>query len=142
MSKTLSLRKVIQAQLNTISGGTYYRQAVTNTAFPYKTFTLSRVNLGDSARDDYDLSVDIWDRSTDTKTVDEIADQIEDLFNVANLPQTDILPTFFRESRYPVDDPDKNIQHIQLNFTVQLYTLPVVTTGNNSNNGGNSNVSN
>ena len=130
MSKTASLRKVIKAQLDTIRGGTYYRRTDTDNAYPYKTFTLSRVNLGDSARDDFNLTVDVWDLSPDSKTVDEIADNIEDLFNVNNLPQADILPTFFRDSRYPVDDPDKDIQHVQLNFLVQLYTLPNFTTNN------------
>lgn len=130
MSKTASLRKVVKAQLDTIRGGTYYRRTDTDKAYPYKTFTLSRVNLGDSARDDFNLTVDVWDLSPDSKTVDEIADNIEDLFNVNNLPQADILPTFFRDSRYPVDDPEKDIQHVQLNFLVQLYTLPNSTTNN------------
>lgn len=122
MSKTADLRKLITAQLNTAPGETYYRHAKTNAAYPYKTFELSRFSLDDRTRDDVDLCVDIWDHSTDSKAVDAIADALEDLFNGENLPQDHILPTFFRESRYPVNEDDKDIQHIQMHFVVQNYT--------------------
>lgn len=121
MSKTAALRKLIVSQLNTVPGGTYYLHAPDSASYPYKTFELSRISLGDLARDDIDLCVDVWDIAADPKQVDEIADQIEALFNAANLPQETILPTFFRESRYPVADEDKTIQHIQMHFTVQNY---------------------
>ena len=121
MSKTADLRKLITAQLNTTAGATYYLTAPADADYPYKTFELSRIALGDLARDDIDLCIDLWDKHTDTKRIDEIADQLEDLFNAANLPQETILPTFFRESRYPVIDEDKTIKHIQMHFTVQNY---------------------
>lgn len=123
MSKTADLRKLITAQLNTTAGATYYLTAPDNADYPYKTFELSRIALGDLARDDVDLCIDLWDKHTDTKRIDEIADRLEDLFNAANLPQETILPTFFRESRYPVIDEDKTIKHIQMHFTVQNYEI-------------------
>lgn len=122
MSKTADLRRLVTAQLNAVSGETYYRYAKPDAVYPYKTFELSRISLDDLNRDDVDLCVDIWDHSTDSKTVDAIADVLEDLFNGENLPQDHILPTFFRESRYPVNEDDKDIQHIQMHFTVQNYT--------------------
>lgn len=123
MSKTADLRKLITAQLNTTAGATYYLTAPDDADYPYKTFELSRIALGDLARDDVDLCIDLWDKHTDTKRIDEIADRFEDLFNAANLPQETILPTFFRESRYPVIDEDKTIKHIQMHFTVQNYEI-------------------
>lgn len=121
MSKTLALRKLIIEKLQTVSGGSYHRTAPKDAAFPYKTFSLTSGAFPDSLRDDLELEVDIWDRAKDWKAVEEIADQIEALFNDANLPQENIFPTFFRENRYSLDDPDKNLQHIQLRFLVQLY---------------------
>lgn len=121
MSKTAALRKLIVSKLNTVPGGSYYLHADDRASYPYKTFELSRISLGDLARDDIDLCVDVWDIAADSKQVDEIADQIEVLFNATNIPQETILPTFFRESRYPVVDEDKTIQHIQMHFTVQNY---------------------
>lgn len=124
MSKTADLRLLITAQLSTVSGAVYYRRAPDDAAHPYAVYDLSRVDLGDLSRDDFTLTVDLWDHDTDQKAVDDLADQIEELFNNSNLPQTTILPTFFREARYPVEDPDKDLQHLQLTFLVELYTLP------------------
>lgn len=122
MSKTADLRELVTEKLNTIRGASYYRKAPDDANFPYKTFDLSRMDAGNSHRDDIDLCVDIWDRCIDPKSVDEIADKIEELFDVVNIPRDTILPTFFRTSRYPVEDQDKNIQHTQLHFLVELYT--------------------
>ena len=121
MSKTITLRKLINEILQTVPGGSYHRLAPKDAAFPYKTFTLSSVGFPNSLRDDFELEVDLWDRAKDWKAIEELADQVEELFNDANLPRPGIYPTFFRENRYSLDDPDKNLQHIQLRFTVQLY---------------------
>lgn len=120
MSKTAELRKLIKEQLQTIPGDTYHKTASKDAAFPYKTFKLSSVAFVE-ARDDQELEIDIWDRSPDQKRIEEIADQVERLFANATLPRPPIYPTFFRESRYNLEDPDKTLQHIQLRFLVQLY---------------------
>lgn len=120
MSKTKELRKLIKEQLQTVPGETYHRAAPKDAPYPYKAFTLSSVSFTDS-RDDFALDVDIWDRSLDPKNAEDIADSIEALFRDANLPTPPIFPTFFRDARYTLDDPDKNLQHIQLRFIVQLY---------------------
>lgn len=123
MSKTAELRKLINEQLQSIPGETYHHEAPNDATYPYKTYSLKSVTFTD-ARDDFDLCVDIWHRG-DWKVVEEIADQIEELFRNTNLPQSTILPTFFRENRYNLDDPDKTLKHIQLRFIVQLYELEV-----------------
>lgn len=121
MSKTATLRKLVKEQMQTVPGETYHKEAPKDAAYPYKTFTLKSVSFTD-VRDDFDLCVDIWHRG-DWKVVEEIADQVEKLFQNVNLPQSTILPTFFRENRYHLEDPDKTLQHIQLRFLVQLYEL-------------------
>lgn len=121
MSKTTALRKLVRTQMQTTLGETYHKKAPKDAAYPYKTFTLSSVAFPNSDRDDFELEVDIWDRAPGPKAAEEIADQVERLFNAANLPQPPIYPTFFREGRYNLDDPDKALQHIQLRFSVQLY---------------------
>lgn len=121
MGKTADLRKLITTKLNTLSGSTYYRYAPDNATFPYKTFEFSTINMGVSHRDDIDLVVDVWDNSSTPKTAENLADQIEDLFDFKNLPQSTVLPTFFRDVRIPVTESDKKIQHIQLHFLVENY---------------------
>ena len=120
MSKTKELRRLIQSQLATIPGGTYHQHPAPDAAFPYKTFVLDRAAFTD-ARDDIYLDVDVWDKGTDAKAAEDIADQVEALLGDVNLPAPPIYPTFFREYRYTLIDPDKTMKHIQLRFLVQLY---------------------
>lgn len=118
--KTRALRKLVKKQLETVPGETYHKRASDGATYPYKVFRLASVSFTD-ARDDQELEVDIWGRSLDPKTAEDVADQVEALFASANIPAPPIYPTFFRESRHTLDDPDKNLQHIQLRFLVQLY---------------------
>ena len=120
MSKTAALRKLVREQMQTVQGETYHRFAPPTASFPYKTFTLTDVSFLED-RDDITMEVDIWDQSRDPKVAEEIADQVERLFAAANLPRPPIYPTFYRDARYTMDDPDKTLQHIQLRFLVQLY---------------------
>lgn len=120
-TKTLQLQKLIKSRMDTVQGGTYHVNAPDTAAYPYKVFALQTADLGDKSRDDITMIVDVWDKSSNQKTVDTIADNLEALFNGANLPQTGILPTIWRESRYPVPDENKSLQHVQMTFYIQNY---------------------
>ncbi|MCR5811168.1 MAG: DUF3168 domain-containing protein [Lachnospiraceae bacterium] len=121
MSKTKDLRKVIQSKLVTVCTDTFYETAPANKMYPHIVWNLERIDLGDLSRDDLILDVDIWDRDYDAKDIDELADAVEALFNNSNLPQTTILPTFFRIDRKNAPDEDKKIKHRVLTFQVQNY---------------------
>jgi hypothetical protein len=125
MSKTAALRKLTRRRLQTTPGDTYHRHAPDGAAYPYKVYTFTEVGFAWADRDDFILEVDIWDRADNPRAAEEIADQVERIFNDANLPEPPIYPTFFRENRYTMDDPDKSLQHIQLRFSVQLYETEV-----------------
>ena len=123
MSKTAALRRLVNGALQTVPGETYHKRPSATASYPYKVFRISSVTFPNSDRDDLELEVDIWDRnpSNDPKAAEEIADQVEALFNCAILPEPPLYPAFFRENRFDLEDPDKNLQHIQLHFTVQLH---------------------
>ena len=121
MSKTTTLRKLITEKMRTVPGGTYHRTAPKDEPYPYKVFTLSSVAFPNSDRDDLELEVDLWARGQDPKALEDIADDIEALFNGKIYPAPPIYPAFFRENRYDLEDPDKTLQHIQLRFLVQLH---------------------
>ena len=95
MGKTTELRKLIVEKLNTTAGQTYHKTAPKDATYPYKTYELTSVAFTDSARDDFELEVDLWDRSGDSKRLEDIGDDIEALFNDANLPRPPYLPNFF-----------------------------------------------
>lgn len=122
MSKTNSLRKIIQSKINPIIKSSY-RSADNKTNYPYAVYDFENIDLGDLSRDDLILIVDLWDKGKSTSRIEEKADQIEKMFNAANLPGEDVLPTFYRISRRPIDDEDKTLMHRQLKFQIQNYDI-------------------
>lgn len=118
--KTNSLRELIQTKLKTVTSHVYYAVADDSKVFPHIVFTLESINTGDLSRSDYDLVIDVWNKGEQFDT-EEMADAVENLLKTKNFPQTDILPTFFSESRKHITDEDKRINHLQLSFIVQLY---------------------
>lgn len=120
--KTNSLRRLIQSKIETVIK-CFYHVANVGESYPYAVYDFDTINLGDIYRDDLVLIVDIWGKGTDTSSIENFADEIEELFNCANLPDDNVLPTFYRISRTPVDDPDKTIIHRQLKFQIQNYYI-------------------
>lgn len=125
MSKTNELRALIVSELNSISGnnGVYYQIANENSIFPHIVFDFDSVNTlaDDRCRENYKLIIDVWDRCTSASLVNDIADNVEGILHDVNLPQTNILPTIYLDSRRNLRDEDKLIRHIQLTFSIQIY---------------------
>ena len=122
MSKTIALREIIHEKINTIINS-YYRIADAKATFPHAVYDFESIDLGDINRDDLILIIDIWGKGKDTSTIEEKADQIEAMFNAANLPGEEVLPTFYRISRKPIDDEDKTLIRRQLKFQIQNYYI-------------------
>lgn len=124
MSKTNSLRKLIASRLRTVCSNVYYRNADKDAMYPHIVYSLKNINLGDLHRDDYSVEIDIWHKIKDGSElteIEDIADAVEALFDNKNLPQGDILPTFFRDMRITVDDSDKSIEHRLVRILIQNY---------------------
>lgn len=122
MNKTNALRKIIQSNIDSIVKS-YYRKAGKEKIFPHAVYDFENIDLGDINRDDLILVVDLWDHGEDTTQIEDLADAIETIFNAANMPDEEVLPTFYRISRKPIDDEDKMIMHRQLKFQVQNYYI-------------------
>ena len=99
MARTNDLKKLIQEKLKTVTSDVYFQQARDNALYPHIVFNFRDINLGDLSRQDYVLEVDVWDKGTSTETVDSLADAVEDLLHTENLPQTNVLPTFYKLDR-------------------------------------------
>ena len=122
MGKTNALKEIIQSKIISVVS-CYYRMADPETLFPHAVYDFENIDLGDINRDDLILIVDLWDKGNDTSRLEEMADQIEEIFNAANLPNEEVLPTFYRISRKPIDDEDKTIMRRQLKFQIQNYYI-------------------
>lgn len=122
MNKTNALRAIIQKNISKIVKS-YYRIADAKANYPYAVYDFENIDLGDLCRDDLILVIDLWGKGKDTSRIEEMADQIEALFNAANLPGKEVLPTFYRISRKPIDDEDKTLIRRQLKFQIQNYYI-------------------
>jgi hypothetical protein len=121
MSRTNDLKKLIQTKLKTLTTNVYFEQATDNAMYPHIVFSFREINLDDLSRQDYTLNVDVWDKGTNTTAIDTLADSVEDLLHTQNLPQTNVLPTFYKIDRKSIEDPDKSIKHRLVRFQIQNY---------------------
>lgn len=122
MSKTINLREIIKSNIDPIIK-CFYRHADDKESYPYAVYDFENIDLADINRDDLILIVDVWGKGKDTSQIEEFADLIEKKFNAANLPGDEVLPTFYRISRKPIDDEDKSLIHRQLKFQIQCYEI-------------------
>lgn len=121
MSKTNDLKELIQGRLLTVCTSTSFGTARDTNMYPHIVWDMTSANLNDLSRDDIVLDIDIWDRGTSTVRIDELSDSVEALFKTENLPQDNILPTFYLMSKKAPEDPDKNIKHRVITFEIQNY---------------------
>lgn len=120
MGKTAALRGLVAEMLRNKVASVHHRTASNTASYPYATYEVN-YSFPDSNLIGAELIVDLWDRFDNWKRIEGIADEIENAFNCANIPVENIFPTFFRESRVPIEDPDKSLQHIQIRFYVHIY---------------------
>lgn len=119
--RTNDLKKLIEAQLKTLTTNVYHEVAKNNAMYPHIVYSLERLELGDLSRQDYILTLGIWDKSTSTTRVDDLTDSAENLLQGANLPQKNVLPTFYLIDRKNILDQDKQIRHRVVRFQIQNY---------------------
>lgn len=120
-SRTNDLKVLLTNKFKTLTQNVYFEQAADSALYPHIVFDFREIDLGDINRQDYVLEVDIWTKGTNTTTIDELADNVEDLLQAENLPQTRILPTFYKIDRRSIIDQDKTLKHRQVRFQIQNY---------------------
>ena len=119
--RTNDLKKLIQTKLKTVTSLVYHEIADEKALYPHIVFGFDRIDLADLSRQDYVLVVDVWDKGNSTTRVDDLADSVENLLQAENLPQENVLPTFYLMDERNVMDEDKAIKHKQIRFQIQNY---------------------
>ena len=121
ITRTNDLKILIQTKLKTLTTHVFFEQATDDALYPHAVFNFRTIDLGDLSREDYILEIDVWGKGTNSTAVDELSDKIEDLLAAQNLPQTHILPTFYKIDRKSVMDSDKTLKHRLIRFQIQNY---------------------
>lgn len=119
--RTNDLKLLVQSKLKTVAANVYHEIANEKALYPHIVFNFRRLDLNDLSRQDYILEVDIWDRGDSSQRVDNLADSVENLLQAENLPQTNVLPTFYLIDRNNLPDENKEIKHRRIQFQIQNY---------------------
>ena len=119
--RTNNLKYLVQSKLKTLTANVYYEIANEKALYPHIVFNFRRIDLGDLWRQDYILEVDIWDKQDSSLRVDDLADSVENLLQAENLPQSNVLPTFYLIDRQDIPDENKEIKHRRVQFQIQNY---------------------
>lgn len=123
MSKTIELRKLIVKLLKEVNKSVFYENASDKAEYPYIVYNLDNINTVNYPRNDIILTIDVWDRSNSTITVESLTDKIEDVLNMLNKPSKNLFPTFYLEDRMSIDDEDPSIRRRQLKFKIENYYI-------------------
>ena len=123
MSKTIELRKLIVKLLKEVNKSVFYENASDKAEYPYIVYNLDNINTVNYPRNDIILTIDVWDRSNSTVTVETLTDNIEDVLNMSNKPSKNLFPTFYLEGRMSIDDEDPLIRRRQLKFKIENYYI-------------------
>lgn len=119
--RTNDLKLLVQSKLKTVAANVYHEIANEKALYPHIVFSFRRLDLNDLSRQDYILEVDIWDKGDSSQRVDDLADSVENLLQAENLPQTNVLPTFYLIDRNNLPDENKEIKHRRIQFQIQNY---------------------
>lgn len=123
LNRTLALRTVVVEQLATVmpeGSKIYYQQAQKEHPKIYAVYTLDMIDLLDG-RMAYELEINVMDYGTDTSTVEDLADNIQTLFNTKVVINDDIGVYFYADRRNAVEEEDRNILRRRLTFSTYLY---------------------
>lgn len=98
----------------------YYQQAQETTPKIYAVYTLDMIDTTDE-RILYELEINVMDYGTDTSGIEELADDIQALFNKNVVINEEIGIYFYADRRNAVEEEDRNILRRRLTFSTYLY---------------------
>ena len=121
MSRTNELRELITSALKNICENVYFEVADEEALYPHIVYYLRSVDLGELSREDYILEIHLWEMDAEATNIEDKADNIVEMFRAENMPQRNILPTFYVYDRKAVDDEDKKIRHRVISVQINMY---------------------
>ena len=119
ISRTEDLKKFITRELKTICQSVCYQSANDGTPFPYMVYDLShrKQEVGYL----YFLEINVWDKSISTKTVEALADRLEELLDDTIFDEDTFTAIIDLNTRNPVEDRDKSLKRRRLLFDLSYF---------------------
>ena len=111
MSYTNEIRKDIKNYLKQKCENVYYLKASDISRFPYIVFSIRSVGEGKV------LELDIWDRHKDTTRIENLTDDIEEMFlNEVMCNEKHCIAFYSNDDRRFIEDSDKHLQRINESY--------------------------
>lgn len=116
---TRALNDSVKAVLAELSGlSVHHRFAPPWQRPPFGVFSLMLTGRGEAIAS-YDLMVDFSDYGPDS-SISDVADRVADGLDFADYNGGDVSWYSYLTNRMQLDDEDKNIQRVRLNFTLKV----------------------
>lgn len=120
--KTWALRVELQRLLKTLTTNVYYEGNQDPAVYPRLVFELNEVSY-DSGKTLFQLEVNIIDYGTSTRTVEDLADTVQNALNKYYFINSEIQFSVYRGLRQKVEEDDKKIIRRRLLFEIHLHEL-------------------
>lgn len=113
------IKKILDQYVNDIS--IFNDEAPKSSNFPYMVLNSSSFYGNYSNRLDMTLTIDIWDKKPNYKSVNGYADKIVNCLDFNTYHDDNMIGSFYLNVRNKVPDDDKTIKRINLIFNVNVY---------------------
>jgi hypothetical protein len=114
MSKTIKLRDFFIEQLETTCLNVWYSKADSKSPFPYIVIDIAQI------ADNYQLEINIYDKSTSSTDIETIADKIDSLLHEATTLTDDFAVFILRNNRNKIHEGE-GLQRIRQLFDIYYY---------------------
>lgn len=118
INNTDNLKKFVRGKLLEVCERVFFEFATDTSLFPYIVFSM------DKARNEfinsYQLELNIWDKNASSKTVEELADELELLLDATAWRNENFTCTLDLNTRNIVDDTDKSLRRRRLLFDLSV----------------------
>lgn len=117
MAKTRKLKEELTRVIKTVVADTNHEDGTEKSSYPYATYSLTLVDFNDD-ESRYQFEINVVDYGSDTTRVDDITDQLEDVFdryqNITPHHQISV----YKINHATIQEADRRIKHKRLLFEV------------------------
>lgn len=116
----IDLRTALHQLLKQYHSQVYFMQAPDTATFPYVVYDLPN-SFTDEQQEIFNLDIDIWDHSTDTKALETLTNQLWKGLDGHRHIDSKLQFSLYRENRLTLTDDDSSIKRRKLIFQLRYF---------------------